>query len=176
MIYDHNTTPPAPLRDSGSAVIDGRWVAWSASTPDASLASLGLYRPGTDDPIPEGHRVVSQERVIRDGRSVLVRVTEPAPVVEPQPDQFPNGVETPSVLFPHSLAHDWELVVIDGTPAVIQVSASPRKNKAERDALKAAKKVKVDKIKADLPTLLASDKQKDTTAALRMVAELLNLV
>lgn len=175
MIWNHNTTPPTVLPDRGSVEINGTRVAWSANTPDASLAALGLYRPGTDDLIPPGHRVVSQERVLRDGRSVLVRVTEPAPVVEPVPQEFPDGIETPAIVFPQSSAHDWLFEVIDGTPVAVQISASPRVDGKEQAARMRAKKETLDSVRASLPDLLKSNSVADLREAVRQIAAILNL-
>lgn len=133
-----------------------------------------MFQLGADHPsLPEaraGHEWVPVESLPVGWRLD----EEPPPQIVPQ--TFPEGIETSSIIFPTALTHDYELSIVDGTPVVDQISASPRKSKEERDAIKAAKKVRVDQIKADLPALLASDKQKDTADAVRMIAELLNLV
>ena len=179
MIWNHNTTPPTRLPDKGSVEVNSRRIAWSETTPDASLAKYGLYRQGIDDPIPDGHRIVSQERVQRDGKSVLVRrVTEVAPVVEPMPEQFPNGIETESILWPNvpDGMHHWETHVVDGVMDTFQASASPLKSKKERAAIKAARKAQIVRLRAELPALLDSNKLQDLKTAVRFMAELLHLV
>lgn len=100
-----------------------------------------------------------------------------SPELEPIPEtKFAEGIETPSIIWPASLTHDYKQQVIDGVNVIAQISASPRKTKDEQDEIMREKKLKVDQIKVDLPALIDSDKQKDTAAALRMVAEILNLI
>lgn len=177
MIWNHNVTPPTGFPDKGSAVGPSGRFAWSEATPDKALAEHGFYRQGVNDPVPEGHIILIQERVVRDGKSVLARQTGPVPDVEPQPEQFQNGVETTSVVWPTAPdgLHDWESHIVDGVLVTDQVSASPRKTKAERVTIKAARKATVLQAKADLPALIAGIKDKNAQAAVRHIASILNL-
>lgn len=177
MIWNHNVTPPAQFPDKGSAIGPSGRFAWSEATSDASLAEHGFYRQGINDPVPEGDIILIQERIIRDGKSVLARQTGPAPDVEPQPEQFPNGVETESILWPNvpEGGHHWETHVVEGVMDTYQASASPLKSKAERAAIKAARKEQIKGIRAELPALLESGKLPDLKIAVQRIAEILNL-
>lgn len=139
-VFDHNQNPPKRLPSKGSATIAKAIIAWGENTPDEQLAPLGLYRQGENDPIPEGHQLVSQERVIRDGRSVLARVTEPAPVVEPQLASFPNGITSPRLEttepFAGVVLHDeagnkYTIAPVEGVAVLQQISSSPERDRAE---------------------------------------------
>jgi len=85
MLWDHNTTTPRPLQERGSAVVNGQRVAWSINTPEDALNSLGLYRQGADDLVPSGKVTDTEERVIKNGKSVLQRTFKPAPPLPPAP-------------------------------------------------------------------------------------------
>jgi len=86
MLWNHNTTPPKALSERGSTVLpDGQRVAWSEATPESSLNDLGIYLQGTDDPVPVGYVVDTEERVVRNGNSVLHRTFKPAPPLPPAP-------------------------------------------------------------------------------------------
>lgn len=177
MIWNHNETPPARVTSS-TITLAGETVVINHKATDAVLNGIKLYRQGVDEPIQTGHRIVSADRVISpDGKSVLVNlVTELMPVVEPVPAEFRDGIETPSIIFPASVTHDYEQTIIDGVVTVIQISASPRKDTGERDALKAVKKIELDATKAGLPSLLAKVNDKDVRAVLEIILRQMNLI
>lgn len=103
---------------------------------------------------------------------------EPPEVYEMEPSAFPAGIETDSVIWPKApgAGNDWESHVVDGVLVTDQVSASPRKSKAERAAIKDARMARVTAAKASLPDTLEKIKDKDAQAAVRIIAEMLNLI
>lgn len=178
MTWNHNTTPPSRLPDRGTVEVSGRLIAYSNRTPASILAGLGIYRQGIDDLIPAGHQIVSQERVIRNGKSLIARLTEPSAAEDPQPEPHPNGLETASIVWPTDPdgGNDWESHVVDGVLVTDQVSASPRKSQAARDAIKAARNVRVTQIRTGLPGTISRVKDNDARAAMEAIAEILNLI
>lgn len=176
MLWDHNTTPPSPLRRAGSFVApDGKRISYSASTDRDYLRTLGVYPEGVDDLIPDGHQVVTEERVIRDGYSVMERTTEPAP--DEPAAQFPGGIETPSIIVPHAdtAGHDYEMTVVDGVVCAVQISASPRKSKAERVQLKAQRAQVVSAKLAQLQALKGKSTAKDIADRLDAIEAILGI-
>jgi hypothetical protein len=74
-IYDHRN-PTAPVEYRNAPGDECVFVPGIGSVPVASPpAELGIYPAGPDDAVPEGERVLSVSRVVRDGRSVTVYAT-----------------------------------------------------------------------------------------------------
>lgn len=178
MLWNHNTQPPSPLRQAGSFVAPGgKRISYSAATDRDYLRTLGVYPAGDGDPIPDGHQVVTEERVIRDGFSVMERTTELAPVEPPALTVFGGGIETPSIIIPHAgtAGHDCELTVVDGVAVATQISASPRKSEAERAQIKAQRAQVVSAKLAQLKALKGKNTAKDIADRLDAIEAILGL-
>lgn len=179
-IWNHNVNPPVEMpEDSGFVRSHGDSLAYTEQTPEDILNTYGLYRAGEDDPIPEGHEVVTERRVVSGGKSILVRTTRELPSADEAGHlNCPRGIETPSIIWPRSpeRGHDWESFLLDGVVVTNQISASPRKSKAEREEIKEARKTRILALRDNIAGQIEAIKDKNAKAAVQSIAELLNLI
>ena len=85
IVYDHTADLPVAVKrpDGKRASLPCQVLTadgWDGSLHPDNLPAKGIYADGGADPIPEGHRVVSESREVVGDVSRLVRVTEEIPV------------------------------------------------------------------------------------------------
>lgn len=149
-------------------------------SPDGRVASFLGVRDGA--PAPEhaspGWAWVLRSTLTNEQLSIGNRILPEPEEPDVKPTDFPAGIELPSITWPAApdSGNDWESHVVDGVLVTDQVSASPRKPKAEREQIKSARRARVKAAQAELPELLRSGKLPDLRTAVERIAELLNLI
>lgn len=149
-------------------------------SPDGRVGAFVGVQDGA--PAPEhkspGWSWVLRSTLTEEQLSIQNRIIPEPDEPDARPTEFPNGIELSSLTWPAAPdeGNDWESHVVDGVLVTDQVSASPRKSKAEREQIKSARRARVKAAQAELPELLRSGKLPDLRTAVERIAELLNLI
>lgn len=149
-------------------------------SPDGRVGAFVGVQDGT--PAPEhtspGWSWVLRSKLTDEQLSIGNRILPEPEEPDVKPTEFAGGIELPSITWPAApdSGNDWESHVVDGVLVTDQVSASPRKPKAEREQIKSARRARVKAAQAELPALIESASVADLRRAVRILAELMNLI